>query len=161
MADNLERCCLCSTDVSVGTNKTKRRKLHGEASKVALEIIDSVSIRHFGRTFSCFVQNQDTYLCHKCKAKAEAYGALLKKIRLSEEELVNVIGSIIRSGRKRALDDSSQHVAHGPEKVVQVEVEEDKETYSVEDLNSTESGDNSAVSVSCQCLELLLLIQYR
>ena len=159
MADNLERCCLCSTDVSVGTNKTKRRKLRGEASKVALEIIDSVSIRHFGRTFSCFVQNQDTYLCHKCKAKAEAYGALLNKIRLSEEELTNVIGSVVRSGRKRALD-SSQHVAHGPEKVVQQEVEEDKET-SIEDLNSTESGDNSAVSVSCQCLELLLLIQYR
>ena len=36
---------------------------------------------------------------------------------------------------------------------------EDKETSTVEDLNSTESGDNSAVSVSCQCLELLLLIQ--
>ena len=159
MADNLERCCLCSTDVSVGTNKTKRRKLRGEASKVALEIIDSVSIRHFGRTFSCFVQNQDTYLCHKCKAKAEAYGALLNKIRLSEEELTNVIGSVVRSGRKRALD-SSQHVAHSPEKVVQQEVEEDKET-SIEDLNSTESGDNSAVSVSCECLELLLLIRYR
>ena len=43
----------------------------------------------------------------------------------------------------------------------ETKVEEDKETSSVGDLNSTESGDNSAVLVSCQCLELLLLIQYR
>ena len=38
-----EACCLCSVDVSVGTMKTKRRKVNGEASKMALYVIDNLA----------------------------------------------------------------------------------------------------------------------
>ena len=38
----VEAWCLCSVDVSVGTMKTKRRKVYGEVSKMALDVIDNL-----------------------------------------------------------------------------------------------------------------------
>ena len=148
MADNLERCYLCSSDISAGTSKAKRRLL-GEASKVALYILDSLSMRKYGKRFVCHT-HKDAYLCHKCKTKAELFGALLKKTKLAEEELVNIIGNVVHGGTKRARVDSSSNDQQ-PEKVIR---QEDIQNNSGEEEDLIgENSDNSAVSVSCRSLK--------
>ena len=151
MADNLERCYLCSSDISAGTSKAKRRRLLGEASKVALEILDSLSMRKYGRRFVCHT-HKDAYLCHKCKTKAELFGALLKKTKLAEEELVNIIGNVVHGGTKRARVDSGSNDQQ-PEKVIrQEDIQNNSGEAEEEDLIG-ENSDNSAVSVSCRSLK--------
>ena len=39
-----ERRCLCSSDVLTGTMKIKRRKVNGEASKLALDVINNLAV---------------------------------------------------------------------------------------------------------------------
>ena len=39
-----ERCCLCSSDVLTGTMKINRRKVNGEASKLALDVINNLAV---------------------------------------------------------------------------------------------------------------------
>uniref|UniRef100_A0A1X7SEK7 ZAD domain-containing protein n=1 Tax=Amphimedon queenslandica TaxID=400682 RepID=A0A1X7SEK7_AMPQE len=155
MAVNLEKCCLCSSDVSRGTSKTKRRKLHGDACKVALHILDSVAVRHYGRNFSNLVhanpQCQDSYLCHKCKAKAEAFQALLSKVTYAEGDIINIIGNVVRSGRKRTFDDAADGAPTPlqPEKSIRQEGSDTSSGETVESLasNNAENFDTSAVSV--------------
>lgn len=74
MAAVSEMCCVCSCDVSAGTNKTKRRKVYGEAGKVALGILDNLAIVHFRRSFSSCVTDCDgAFLCYKCRGRTEGY----------------------------------------------------------------------------------------
>ena len=83
-------CCLCSVDVSVGTMKTKRRKVNGEASKMALDV----------RTLSSTL-GPDAFFCYQCKKKAEGLVALGQKLQSDENELLSNIGCAL--GHPRAI----------------------------------------------------------
>ena len=86
-----EACCLCSVDVSVGTMKTKRRKVNGEASKMALDVIDNLAQGCFMRTLSSTL-GPDAFFCYQCKKKAERLVALRQKLQSDENELLSNIG---------------------------------------------------------------------
>ena len=57
-----ETCCLCSSNVSSGTMKTKRRKVIGEATRLAVEVIDNLAKRSFMKTLSSTVGSNAYYL---------------------------------------------------------------------------------------------------
>ena len=111
-----EACCLCSADVSVGTMKTKRRKVNGEASKMALDVIDNLAQGCFMRTLSSTL-GPDAFFCYQCKKKAEGLVALRQKLQSDENELLSNIGcalghprGIILRKRPRDLDHSLEPV---------------------------------------------------
>ena len=89
---NSELCFLCLKDVSSGTWKIKRRKMLGDATRLAVEVMDILANRSFGVTLSSIVVNKEhTFLCHKCKNLAESIEALTKKVKSAESELVVMI----------------------------------------------------------------------
>ena len=89
---DVESCFLYGADVSDSTKKAKKRKLHGAASKKALEFIDSLAITNFSRQVSTMASSQDSFICHKCKKKAEDIPDLLERAKSLENELLkNVI----------------------------------------------------------------------
>ena len=59
----VEECFLCSEDVSSGTWKTKRRKMTGNAAKLAVQIIDTLATRSFGVTVSSIDYSGQQRIC--------------------------------------------------------------------------------------------------
>ena len=89
---NCELCFLCLKDVGSGTWKTKRRKMLGDAARLAVEVMDVLASCSFGVILSSHVVNKEhTFLCHKCKNLAESIEALTKKVKSAESELVIMI----------------------------------------------------------------------
>jgi hypothetical protein len=55
------------TNVSIGTIKTKRRKLLGSSAKEALKILDEMSVDEFARKISTFLIRtaEHHFICYK------------------------------------------------------------------------------------------------
>ena len=103
---NSELRFLCLKDVS-GTWKIKWRIMLGDATRLAVKIMDVLANRSFGVTLSSIVVNKEhTFLCHKCKNLAESIEALTKKVKSAEIELVMIekrFMETIRKGNRNEL----------------------------------------------------------
>ena len=42
-------CWLCETDLSKGSMKAKRKKLHGDATKSTVKLLESISLDYLGK----------------------------------------------------------------------------------------------------------------
>lgn len=89
MAATKELCDLCSQDVSSGTMKIKRIKTSGEAAKATVAILNSLARRSYNKNFFGSSHNQ-TFICYKCRNKAEALAALYQKVQL--DYILNFLG---------------------------------------------------------------------
>lgn len=143
---------LCSSDLSSGTNKTKRRKSFGESSKTALEVLDIVSVCHFGQILSNSHLSHESYIRHKCKCKAESFGVLVNKPQTVEKEIITLV-NITLPGSKRRRSSESSNTGHRPlPKKSRMEDEVSKFTMNDTSMSTCQStpceDKNSAVSVS-------------
>ena len=86
MAAVSEMCCVCSCDVSAGTNKTKRRKVYGEAGKVALGILDN--LKDLKQITDVIKQNG--ILCSDSNRKLNCKSVSLSKLHFSSVNLDKV-----------------------------------------------------------------------
>ena len=103
---DVESCFLCGADVSDSTKKAKKRKLHGAASKKALEFIDSLAITNFSRQVSTMASSQDSFICHKCKKKAEDIPDLLERAKSLENELLENLKNVIYYQQNRLINNN-------------------------------------------------------
>lgn len=105
-----EECCFCHSDVSSGTLKAKRIRINGNAAKVAMDVINSLTLKFYGLNLSDKVHSQAAYFCHKCRSKAEGFAALVKKLQSEETELKEMIRSVLDKcdrGRKRQTTENT------------------------------------------------------
>ena len=87
-----EKCCLCYTEVTSRTMKSKRIRVHGDAAKMSVDVINSLALRYFGISFSMMATTSEAFFCHKCRAKAEGLAALTQKLVQSvEKDLASAI----------------------------------------------------------------------
>ena len=96
MAATKELCVLCSQDVSSGTMKIKRIKTSGEAAKATVAILNSLARCSYNKNFFGSSHNQ-TFICYKCRNKAEALAALYQKVQTSEQELIKAVAAVLDS----------------------------------------------------------------
>ena len=93
-----ESCCLCSSAVSQGTWKIKRRKVAGESSKLTMKVLDTLSKRLYCRNFSCCIKDiTSAYFCHKCRSLAEGLATLMEKMKSTEKLLIPMIVKLFES----------------------------------------------------------------
>uniref|UniRef100_A0A1X7UBD7 Uncharacterized protein n=1 Tax=Amphimedon queenslandica TaxID=400682 RepID=A0A1X7UBD7_AMPQE len=93
-----ETCCLCSSAVSQGTWKTKRRKVTGESSKLTMKVLDTLSKRLYCRKFSCCIKDiTNAYFCHKCRSLAQGLANLMTKMKSTENLLIPMIVKLFES----------------------------------------------------------------
>ena len=86
-------CVLCSQDVTSGTMKIKRIKTSGEAAKATVDLLNSLARRSYSKNFFGSSNNQ-TFICYKCRNKAEA---LYQKVQTSEQELIKAVSAVLDS----------------------------------------------------------------
>ena len=84
------KCFLCESDVSSGTMLSKRRKVNGSVSRVAMDVLDKLSLSIYKRKLSTFTSD-GSFICYKCKRQAEAYDELKKKVEITKNELLDRI----------------------------------------------------------------------
>ena len=86
-----EQCCwLCESDVSKGTFKVKRRKIHGEAVKKHLSILENLADEYLNANLgneTGFLKAG--YLCHKCVGTLESLEARRREVFKMEAEVVS------------------------------------------------------------------------
>ena len=86
-----EKCCLCCTEVTSRTMKSKRIRVHEDAARMSLDVINSLALRYFGISFSMMATTSEAFFCHKCRAKAEGLAALTQKVQSVEKNLASAI----------------------------------------------------------------------
>ena len=86
-----EKCCLCYTELTSRTMKSKRIRVHGDAAKMSVDVINSLALRYFGISFSMMATTSEAFFCHKCRAKAEGLAALTQKVQSVEKDLASAI----------------------------------------------------------------------
>ena len=87
------KCCLCFTEVTSHTMKSKRIRVHGDAAKMSVDVINSLALRYFGISFS-MATTSEAFFCHKCRAEAEGLASLTEKIQIVEKDLTSGCGSL-------------------------------------------------------------------
>ena len=108
-----EKCCLCSTKVNSRSMKSMRIRLDGDAAKKSRDVLDSMSMRYFGLSFSK-ATTSNALFCHICRAKVEGLAALTQKIQSMEKDLVSAIRVVLQKLQpghgKRSLPGSTVSV---------------------------------------------------
>ena len=91
-----EVCCLCSSDVSSGTKKAKRRLLNGRAAAGAKETLNELllennltvdSLPHFKEENAC--------ICKKCKDSLEELPILEQQVKNKRNSLLKLINPVV------------------------------------------------------------------
>ena len=111
----MEACCLCRRDVSAGTHKKKRKKLHGQSAAKARELLESVSRRErqVGLLEYDETRDKDAYVCHLCEALLCRAGRLKEELEGVNKQIVSYLScwsvfpedeSVI--GRKRGASET-------------------------------------------------------
>ena len=81
------KCFPCQSDVNSGTMLTK---LTGSVTKVAIDVLDELSLAKYKRKLSTFTSSGG-FICYKCKRKAESLCELRKKVETTTKELLSLI----------------------------------------------------------------------
>ena len=68
----------------------------GEATKAIVAILNSLARRSYNKNFFGSSHNQ-TFICYKCRNKAEAQAALYQKVQTSEQELIKAVAAVLDS----------------------------------------------------------------
>uniref|UniRef100_A0A1X7TIS7 ZAD domain-containing protein n=1 Tax=Amphimedon queenslandica TaxID=400682 RepID=A0A1X7TIS7_AMPQE len=149
-----EKCCLCFTEVYSRSIKSKRIRLDRDAAKKSRDVLDSLSLRYFGLSFSKATTSKALF-CHKCRAKAEGLAALAEKIQCVEKDLASAIGVVLEKAQpgpsKRSLPGSSVSVGTPSRK--RQKNNEEISSSGLEETNGVaiqpqEKADTNVVSVS-------------
>uniref|UniRef100_A0A1X7UNR5 Uncharacterized protein n=1 Tax=Amphimedon queenslandica TaxID=400682 RepID=A0A1X7UNR5_AMPQE len=103
-----EECCLCYSNVSSGTLRPKRISINGNAAKVVMDVLNSLTLKFLGLKLSNRFNSQ-AFFCHKCRSMAEGFAALVIKLQSEETEFKEVIKAVLDKydrGRKRQVDNA-------------------------------------------------------
>ena len=106
-------CWLCEANLSEGTFKVKRKKLHGTSMKKAVNVLESIASEYLDVDLVTTTEFQKgDYLCHRCFSLVDGLATRKKEILRMEEELVRRLRQVIKlpsvhSERERECDDSN------------------------------------------------------
>jgi hypothetical protein len=116
--------------------------MYGSSMKPAMDILDKLSIEYFQRRVSTQLsQNDDSYICHKCKQKIEDLPELLSKAEQMKEELINKIRKLMGRKRNATVDDEDNEVVTPKRNAECTSVYPEFETTSTSHLCTTNVDD--------------------
>ena len=97
MACLLANCCLCKSDVSSGTDVTKRKKLFGSAASQYRNVLDDLGEEFFGRK----VVSQDAYICYSCCSTMNYINTYTEKADKKKTQLLHHIDECVNHGNEQ------------------------------------------------------------
>ena len=91
-------CWLCETDLS------KRKKLHGDATKSTVKLLQSISLDYLGKDLARTSFVKGDYICHKCTSRIDKLDAYKRELYRTEKQVADKIENRIeiRIGSKRS-----------------------------------------------------------
>ena len=108
------QCWMCASDLSKGTLKTKRKKIHGESAKRTVKVLETICLEYLGSDLMATTFKTADYLCHKCVAKIDNIDVQKRDVFRREKEVASwmegqMTSDEISIGSKRPRCDDSEH----------------------------------------------------
>ena len=94
-------CWFCQVNLTKGTLKTKRRKIHSDINSKTVSIIESTCWKKLGIDIRATNFIVADYVCHKCVSMVEAVDVSIKEATRKENELTTKLEAAIAAGNTR------------------------------------------------------------